>query len=65
MTEKEVVALMESSKTSKEWNKNCDIVKAKCGGYPSFWFAAILLSGLANRVLERCGSSDKVQIDLV
>ena len=65
MTEKEVVALMESSKTTAEWDKNCDIVKDRCVGYPSFWFSAILISGLSKRVLERCGSNDSIKINLV
>ncbi len=50
MTEQEVVLLMESSKTEAEWNRNCDEVKRRCGGYPSFWFQAIVMSGLLARV---------------
>lgn len=52
MTEEEVVSLMESSKTESEWNENCDEVKKRCGGYPSFWFQAIVMSGLMRRVSE-------------
>ncbi len=50
MSETEVVALMKSSKSEAEWDKNCDFVKKKCGGYPGFWYAAIILSGLLNKV---------------
>ena len=51
MTEQEVVALMESSKTEEEWNANCDIVKAAFGDdYPGFWFVAINISGILARV---------------
>ena len=46
MNEKEVVALMESSKSEAEWNANCDKVKAACGGYPDYWFGSIIGSGL-------------------
>jgi hypothetical protein len=56
MTQDQVVALMESSKTRDEWNANCDAVKAACGGYPDFWYAAVILSGLAGRVAARWGS---------
>lgn len=52
MTEPEVVALMESSKSEREWNDNCDKVKAACFGYPRFWYEAIMLSGLAHRVRQ-------------
>lgn len=50
MTEQEVIALMKTSKSEKEWNANCDKVKAACNGYPDFWYSAIILSGLAAQV---------------
>ena len=46
MDEKEVVELMKTSKTEAEWNDNCDKVKKACGGYPSFWYSAIAMSGI-------------------
>ena len=46
MSEAEVVALMKSSKTQREWNENCDKVQRACGGYPSFWYTAIIASGI-------------------
>lgn len=49
MEEKDVIELMESSQTEQEWNKNCDKVKEVCNGYPDFWNAAIVVSGLAGR----------------
>jgi ABC-type Fe3+ transport system substrate-binding protein len=42
MNEEEVVILMKSSKSSKEWDENCDKVKDACGGYPGFWFRVII-----------------------
>jgi len=42
----QVVELMKSSKSEREWNANCDKVKKACGGYPGFWFRAIILSGV-------------------
>lgn len=47
MSEQQVVDLMKSSKTSHEWNDNCDKVKRACGGYPPFWYPAIIASGVA------------------
>ena len=55
MSEDEVVALMKSSKSESEWNRNCDTVKAKCGGYPAFWFARIVASGLLSQVSSSWG----------
>lgn len=47
LTQREdVIALMKSSKTEKEWNANCNLVKAANRGYPDFWYEAIVLSGV-------------------
>lgn len=50
MNQQEVVTLMSSSKSEDEWNANCDIVKTACNGYPSFWYSAIIASGLLSQV---------------
>ena len=52
MSEAEVVALMESSRSETEWNRNCDKVMEACGGYPDFWYPAIISSGLASRKIS-------------
>ena len=45
-----VVALMLSSTSESDWNDNCDKVKAANGGsYPSFWYQAIVWSGVLDR----------------
>lgn len=62
MNREQVIELMESSQSEAEWNANCDRVKRECGGYPVFWFEAIMLSGLANRVLARFGRDDKIRV---
>ncbi len=50
MTQDDVTQLMKSSKSENEWNANCDKVKAAFGGeYPSFWYAAIVLSGISSK----------------
>ena len=53
MSEEAVVDLMRSSKSEAEWNANCDAVKKACGGYPDFWYRAIVLSGVAAEVSAR------------
>lgn len=65
MNEQEVVALMKSSASEDEWNKNCDKVKAACGGYPKFWFKAVVLSGVAQETLSKFGSSAAIRISLI
>jgi hypothetical protein len=56
MTQEEVVALMSGSKSEKEWNDNCDKVKAaeRAKGedreYPDWWYGAIIRSGLLGKV---------------
>ena len=54
MTESEVVELMRTSGSQREWNANCDRVKAAFGGqYPAFWFAVIVMSGIAGQMASR------------
>ncbi len=62
MTELEVISLMEGSKSDQEWDDNCDVVKERCGGYPTWWFRAIILSGLCARVTARFGNSDQISV---
>jgi hypothetical protein len=62
MSEQEVVELMKSSKSEEEWKANCDLVKSKCGGYPSFWYAKIVLSGLASQTAATWGSDAELHI---
>lgn len=52
MTAEQVVQLMASSRTEKEWDANCDKVKQDWHGYPEFWFHEIIMSGLARHVSE-------------
>lgn len=43
MTEKEIVELMNSCKGTEEWNKACvKIKKMFNGGYPPFWYKAVI-----------------------
>lgn len=60
MNKQEVVDLMKSSKSETEWNANCDKVKKTFGGYPDFWYTAIVLSGIAADVFYNFESAAKV-----
>lgn len=65
MTEQEVVELMKSSKSEAEWNANTDAVKARCGGYPSFWYSAIVLSGVARQNAASWGGDAEIHLTAI
>lgn len=52
-----VKALMESSNTEQEWNNNADKVKFANGGYPSFWYPTIVLSGVLDSTRAKWGDT--------
>lgn len=62
MNQEEVVELMKSSKSEAEWNANCDKVKKAFGGYPAFWYGAIVLSGVSSQTAVKFGGSDEIKI---
>lgn len=63
MDRQEVIALMQTSRNENEWNINCDTVKKNCGGYPSFWFEALMLSGIARKI-QNSWMSTAAKVDL-
>lgn len=64
MSEQEVVDLMKSSKSEKEWNAGCDKVQSACGGYPSFWYKAIVLSGIASKTAATWGGDAELRVSV-
>lgn len=63
MDETQVVELMKSSETEKEWEENCETVYKACGGgYPSFWYKAVILSGVCRQTSAKWGGTDQVSI---
>lgn len=63
MSQEEVVNLMKSSTSETEWSANCDKVKKAGGGqYPSFWYGAIVMSGLASQVMAKFGQTPAIKI---
>jgi len=65
MTKEEVVTLMQSSNTELEWNENCDKVKKECGGYPSFWYSTIILSGLGDKTAAKWGDDMYIRVKAI
>lgn len=41
-----VKAYMSQATSEQDWNNRCDAVKRANGGYPDFWYATIVLSGV-------------------
>lgn len=41
---------LNSTRNEKEWNSICDQIKLAHGGYPSDWFAKVIVSGLLAKV---------------
>jgi|GEM_PF-4989894 len=51
--EKAVVQFMTNSDSEDNWNDRCDVVKDRFGGYPSFWYPEIVLSGVMSRTSRK------------
>lgn len=64
MNEDEVKALMESATSREDWDAKCVQVRQACGGYPSFWFPLIVLSGLAHRVWVSFGEPESPSLQI-
>ena len=54
-TPEQVVSLMSSSKSEKEWNSNCDKVTAAFKGYPDWWYEKIVISRIAAKTQASWG----------
>jgi hypothetical protein len=52
MTDDEV-AEFENATSEAHWNDLCDKIKSKYGGYPTNWYARIMLGGVAARAQSR------------
>lgn len=63
MTKQEVIDLMESSQSAREWDNNCDKVKeAHDGQYPDYWWDEMKLSGRMDHILGRFGESSELKL---
>lgn len=58
-----VLAYIKQATSEADWNNRCDTVKKANGNdYPPFWFATMILSGEANKILGSFGSSADLRI---
>jgi len=65
ITETEI-QMLEQCKSEQEWGNACDSIKKVRGGsYPSDWWPKVMLSGLANRVLNSFGSTSEIKISVL
>jgi hypothetical protein len=48
-----------------EWNTNCDQVKRANGGYPDFWYEAVVVSGLSDKTAAGWGGDAQMKIVVV
>jgi len=62
MEKNEAIELLKSSKTKEQWNENADKIKAALGGYPEWWYATVVTSGLMDTVLGDGASQIKIQV---
>lgn len=60
--ESDVVTLMKSSTSERNWNENCDKVKKVNNGYPAFWFKAIMINGVARETSAKWGGDADIHI---
>ena len=62
-TPESLVKFMSESSDVSDWNRRIDEVKlTHDGDYPSFWFATILLSGVADKTATRWNGDAKSHI---
>ena len=57
-----VKAHMGAATSEDDWNKRADEVKSANGGFPSFWFATIMMSGLAAKTADKWGGDADIHI---
>lgn len=65
-TREEVISLLKTSKSANEWDRNCDQIKAANGNnYPRWWFAEVVMSGLAGRIAKTWGGDADIHIQIL
>lgn len=53
--------MLEACESEEDWNKACDKIKSE-GGYPSDWYATVVLSGTMARIAARWKGDDQIRI---
>jgi hypothetical protein len=63
ITPEHLAAYMSQATSEADWDARCDVVKeAFYGGYPSFWWETIMVSGLARRTMANFGATPDLKI---
>lgn len=60
--ERDMVQYMSVATSESDWNKRTDDVKRANGGYPRFWYPAIILSGVAAKTAEKWGGDADLHV---
>ena len=60
--EESVVEYMKLSSSARDWDNRCDEVKRVNEGYPTFWYSAIMLSGVATAITAKWGSDAEIHL---
>ena len=53
---------MRQSTSEEDWNRRLGQIKASCGGYPEWWYGAVVSSGLITQVAEQWGGSGQIEV---
>lgn len=57
-----VIDYMSQAVSDRDWNIRCEVVKqANGGGYPPFWYSAVIASGLMDRTLGKGKSELRIE----
>lgn len=54
---------MNQSTSAGDWDRRADEVKSANGGYPSFWFVEIMMSGLAESTAAKWNGDADIHIE--
>lgn len=59
-----VKSFMSEATSDADWDKRIEaVLMANGGSYPSFWFATIMITGLAAKTAAKWGGNADIQID--
>lgn len=60
--ERQAVELLKSSQSAREWDASVDKIRRANGGYPRWWYKAVILPGIEGRQISKWSEESKVQI---
>ena len=65
ITDEELKSL-EACQSGEDWRDACDKIKAaRDGMYPDDWWDKVKLSGMMDRIMERCGADSEQTVTTV